>query len=241
MEKINAKIENIYCSFFKPQNEIKKVLIAIHGFAGDKESSVIEKVAISLTKKDILVLAFDLPGHGEDYEKLDLKECYDYIDRVIKYTISSYNRDISFFATSFGGYLLLNYLNNTKIKFNQIILRAPAIYMDQIFINKILKEHGYTVKDLNNKKIDLGFEKELIVDERFYNDLVKDKIHKVNNEYTYNIIQGKKDDIVNYKENEKFFKNNIKNYNLFYIEKADHRFKNPGEVETIVNIVNSII
>lgn len=214
MEKINAKIENIYCSFFKPQNEIKKVLIAIHGFAGDKESSTIEKIAISLTKKDILVIAFDLPGHGEDYEKLDLKECYDYIDRVIKYTISSYNRDISFFATSFGGYLLLNYLNNTKIKFNQIILRAPAIYMGQIFSNKILKEHGYTVKD---------------------------KILNVNNEYTYNIIEGKKDDIANYKENEKFFKNNIKNYNLFYIENADHRFKNQGEVETIVNIVNSII
>lgn len=241
MEQINSKINNVYCSFFMPKEEIKKVLIAIHGFAGDKESSVVRAIANKLTEKNILVVVFDLPSHGEDNTKLELKECYDYIDRVINHVISSYNNDISFFATSFGGYILLNYLNKTNMKFNNIILRAPAVFMDEILVNKILKEHGYTRNDLNDKKINLGFEKELIIDKQFYNDLLDNKIKDVNNEYFYNIIQGKKDDIVDYKKNEEFFKCKAKNYKFYYLDNAGHRFKNKGELEEIVNIVDSIM
>ncbi len=241
MEQIDSKINDIYCSFFMPKKEIKKVLITIHGFAGDKESSTIKEIAKKLTKGNTLVVAFDLPSHGEDNTKLELKECYDYLDRVIKHVISSYNNDISFFATSFGGYILLNYLNKTNIKFNKIILRAPAVFMDEILINNILKEHGYTKDDLNTKNINLGFEKELMIDKSFYNDLLNNKINNINNEYAYNIIQGKKDDVVDYKKNEEFFKGNAKNYRFFYMENADHRFKNKGELESIVNIVSSIM
>ena len=57
-----------------------------------------------------------------------------------------------------------------------------------------------------------------------------------------NIIQGKKDNIVDYKANEKFLKSHIKSpCEFFYFENADHRFKNPGELEKIVEITTKIL
>ena len=52
---------------FKP-NKVEKVIIACHGFGGDKESSAIELLAQKLIEKNIMVIAFDFPAHGESKE-----------------------------------------------------------------------------------------------------------------------------------------------------------------------------
>ncbi len=80
----NKKIENICCKYFYPTNKIEQVVIAVHGFAGDKDSSVIEAIAKELNQ-NTLVVAFDLPCHGEDNTDCTLKlsQCLHYLDVVI--------------------------------------------------------------------------------------------------------------------------------------------------------------
>ena len=58
--------------------EVEEIMIAIHGFAGDKESSAITAVANELNKQKIGVIALDLPGHGVsevDGDYLTLDNC----------------------------------------------------------------------------------------------------------------------------------------------------------------------
>lgn len=56
------------------------------------------------------------------------------------------------------------------------------------------------------------------------------------------IIQGKKDDIVDFDVNERFFLNYNKKQNHFFcFEDADHRFKKSGELEKIIAITETFL
>lgn len=242
MSVVNKKMKDIYCKFFCPHNEVKNVIIAIHGFAGDKDSSVIEAFAKKFDNTT-LVVSFDLPCHGEDkMNKLDLYECLNYLSTIIEYIEEQYRElPISIFATSFGAYLFLNYLKNTKYVFNNIVLRAPAIFMDKVLINSILKDHNISLNDLSSNGVNLGYSKEIFVDKKFVQDLKNNSLKNCIYSQHINIIQGDRDEVVNVKENESFYKSNFKDYTLYYIKGADHRFKKQGELEQILSIVASIM
>lgn len=239
----NKKIENINCKVFYPENEIKQVLIAVHGFAGDCESSVISAVA-SLLGDNTLTLAFDLPCHGGDKTTgtLRLENCFEYLDKVTSYVKQKYKDvPISFFATSFGAYLLLNHLNHDKYNYLHIILRSPAIFMDEVLENNILPCHDLTIDDLMQNPQNLGFEKELIIDIAFLQELKSNSLKDAKFGIHIDVIQGDQDDVVSIVDNDKFFKSNCSDYNIYYIKGADHRFKKPGELEQILKIVKDIM
>ena len=226
--------------------EFDKVIIAVHGFSGDSDSSVIKAIAKDLTNHRCMVITYDLPKHGknDNTEILNLKECLDSIKNIDKYVKDNYRgKKICWFATSFGGYLLLNFLNDNEYKYDKVILRSPAINMDKVIGSVILPLHGYTLEDLTKSAINLGHEQQLLVDYTFYNDLKENRlIEKYINKNYLSVIQGKRDDIVNYLDNEKFFETTCKDsYHIYYFEEADHRFKKPGELEKIVEITRKII
>ena len=114
--------------------EVEEIMIAIHGFAGDKESSAITAVANELNKQKIGVIALDLPGHGVsevDGDYLTLDNCLDDIKRVEEYVKNEYkNVKVDIFATSFGAYLTLLLLTKHGNDYNKIVLRCPAVKMD---------------------------------------------------------------------------------------------------------------
>ncbi len=242
MNIVNKRIEKIYCKYFYPNNEIENIIIAIHGFAGDKDSSVIEALAKEFDKTT-LVISFDLPCHGKDETtNLDLSKCLCYLSKIIEHIEKDYGKlPISVFATSFGAYLFLNYLKNTKNNFNNIILRAPAIFMDKVLENSILRDHKISLDELLMHNVNLGYNKNILVDKKFLQDLKNNNLWHCEYYQHINIIQGDKDDIVDIKKNEKFYKSNFKDYSLFYIKGADHRFKKQGELEQILAIVKNII
>ena len=66
MKIIDLKIENHSARIYEPENQPKEVLIAVHGFAGDKDSSVIIAVAEDLANYGIATISFELPNHGAD-------------------------------------------------------------------------------------------------------------------------------------------------------------------------------
>lgn len=220
----------------------KQILICIHGFNGDSKSSVISALKDELSNDNIEVLTFDLPCHGEDKTtNLKLIDCQNKLSNFVNSIIQNNDCPISFFATSFGAYLLLNYLNTSQYKFDKIILRCPAVFMDKVLYNKILPMNNLSYNDLKDNEINIGLNRTMFIDNNFVKELENSQIKNINNNYFYNIIQGKKDDIVDYKENELFFNNLSLHHKFYYFENANHRFKNKGELEKIIEITKNIL
>lgn len=242
----NTKIKNLHTTLYFPDEEIKEVLIAIHGFAGDKESSVITSLAKELSNNGFCTIAFDLPSHGKNSATiLDFKECLDAVKNIESYVIKKFNVPLSIFATSFGAFLLINHLKNSKESYKKIILRAPAVNMDKTLKKVILPAHKYSIKALKQKVLNVGFEQPLLIDYKFYNDLKEynlDKNYKnADNRYFF-VLHGLKDDVVLFKDMKKFFEKKCKeHYKIFEFKNADHRFKNAGELEEIIKITKEIL
>ncbi len=237
------KIKNIHCKLFLPKDKVKNILVAIHGFAGDKESSVIKAIAENLNETTF-VIAFDLPCHGKDEEKSELRlnNCINYLKNILNFIKNQYkNIPISLFATSFGAFISLNYLKSHNEQFRHIILRAPAIFMDEVLTTSILKDHNISLNQFLKQGGNLGFQKEIIVGKNFLQDLKDNSLASHKFSQQIDIIQGDKDDVVDVKKNEAFFYSNFVNFSLHYIKDADHRFKNPTDISNIIKIVKNIL
>ena len=223
---------------YKP-TKIEKVIIACHGFGGDKESSAIELLAQKLIKENILVIAFDFPAHGESKangKEFIIENCMNDLISVEEYIKTEYpHTPIGIFATSFGAYIALLKINKYENNYFSVVLRAPAICMDEIFINSILRENieqfkqrGYTI---------LGYEKELIISYKYYEDLINNKLFNMyNKNEDLLIIQGTNDDMAPIEDSIKFIKNKNTKGRIEKIIGADHRMKKDGELEKAINI-----
>ena len=244
---INSSKENynIFCDLYLPDNKnIKKVIIACHGFGGDKKSSAIIALAKSLTNFYIGVVAFDFPGHGiskADGYYYTVENCISDIDDVEQYIKNSFkNIEVGFFATSFGAYVTLLKINKSNDIYNSVVLRCPAIDMRKVFENNILK---MPINEfLENGKCTLGFERKIIITKEYYDGLVKNDIFKIYNKNNkILIIHGTEDITAPINDSIKFqnmFENNVK---LYEIKGADHRFKKPGELDKVISISTKYI
>ena len=127
MDIKNEVYKDLHVRTFLPDDEIHKVIIAVHGFAGDKDSSVIYEIAKEMTLNKCVVVTFDLPNHGENESStcLSLASCFQALTDIDLLVKERYiDKEISYFATSFGGYLLLNLLSSNDYKYAKIILRV---------------------------------------------------------------------------------------------------------------------
>lgn len=236
---------DIYCNLFLPdridENSIDKLVIACHGFGGDKESSAILLLAQSITLKGFSVIALDFPGHGESKdngEEFLVKNCINDINDVETYYKNiNDNMDINFFGTSYGAYAILLKLNSSNREYNSIVLRCPAIRMKDIFEKSIL--NGNIEEIIKNKYVILGYERKMKVTLKYYNELKENNIfniYKSNNKIL--IIHGTQDDVAPLKDVIDF-KNKFKDQIILKtIEGADHRFKKAGEIEKVIKIAN---
>ena len=247
---INSSKNNykISCYEFLPENvdnvDIKNVIIACHGFCGDKDSSVIQELANSLEKYNYCVITLDFPGHGKsetDGEYFTLENCVNDFNDVEKYVMDNFkNAEIGLFASSYGAYVVLEKLRNSSNVYNKIVFRCPAINMQKTFEDSILKEN----KDIFIKQGELlvGFRRMLNVKLKFYDELKKnDYINNYNLKNNILIIHGTEDDMAPIKYSIQFenkFKDKVK---LVKIEGADHRFKKPGEIEKVIQIATDYI
>lgn len=245
MEK-HILINNLHSNLYLPNNSTpKEIVVGIHGFSGDKESSVLIKLSKHLNENNIALVTFDLPCHGENDNSnpLILQDCFDSIRNIFDFVKNNFkNIPISTFATSFGGYLLLNHLSKNEEKLNKVILRAPAIHMSEVLENVIFPFNNLSAKKIESP-VNLGFEKQLIINKQFLENLRENNLEYLpeTNDFLY-ILQGKQDDIVNPELNEKFFKMHYPNRHQFiWFENADHRFKKPGELEKIISETLSIL
>ena len=132
----DVKIKDVFCRIYRPNTKPTEVVIMVHGFAGDKESSVICALGEELSNSGIQVVSFDLPCHGADVknEYVNATDCMLALTKVVNYVEEEFDTlKISFFATSFGGYLLLNFLSkpdfiNYEMHSAPLKSKLPVIY-----------------------------------------------------------------------------------------------------------------
>ncbi|MBR5280769.1 MAG: alpha/beta fold hydrolase [Clostridia bacterium] len=233
----------IMCKMFVPVNcEVQTVIIGVHGFAGDKESSMLHKLAEGVVESSGSVLiCFDFPAHGEspvNELEFTVENCKKDLLAVAEYITELYpDTQKNIFATSFGGYIsLLCYDMLADFKF---LLRAPAIKMPDLLLNNVLKISENTFR--SKRFIDCGYERKIRLSYSFYTEL-QEQEDLFNKDFrkTIYLFQGDRDDIVPL-EVVSTFVNNNKNTELIVIPGADHRFKNAGEIETIVAKTKQIL
>lgn len=239
------KIQNLSTKIYFPDKKPDKIVIGVHGFSGDKESSVLIALGKALTAQGVALVTFDLPCHGENISSspLRLSDCVNSLGYIFKYVRETYKDvPISLFATSFGAYLSLLYLNEYHESLDKIILRAPAIYMEKVLSDVLLPFNNLSADKLNSP-VPFGYGKTFLLDSEFLNELANNNLEntKTINNFLY-ILQGKQDDIVNPDDNSKFFNKFYPNqHKIIYFKNADHRFKNPGELERIISETLNIL
>ena len=226
-------------------NNCKTIVIAMHGFAGDKASGCIKLLEDRLKQMNVGLIKFDWPGHGEsetngDY--LTIYNCLSDLNSIVKHIEKNNNNcNLVAFSTSFGGYLTLLYNYYNPNVFNHIILRSPAIKMYDVLENNILTDQ-MKLELRKNGYFHYGFERILKVSLEFINELRDENIFKLYSDRNLNyisIIHGTDDDVVPISDSELF--SNIHNCNIYPIKGADHRYKKNGELDEVIKIATDII
>ena len=240
MRKFEIQSENGYaisCMEWLPDGEHDGTVICLHGFGGDKYSSVIAALAASLTKKKKRVLAFDWPAHGDSRaadRDLTVENCIRDLHLVYRRCRqSAADQPISCFATSFGGYLAMIYRQQFPDDFSRIMLRSPALAMPEILISFMTEEERRAFD--RGEKRNFGFHRPLLLDRSFYEDLKAYRPLSYEKEDLNGrvfIIHGDRDDVVPLDDSIMFSEKN--QIELYVVKGADHRYKHPGELEQIV-------
>lgn len=218
--KDNIECENIEYNIYnlkKDKNDVKKILLACHGFDSSKDSSTIRKLAEDFEKTDVPIVSFNWAGHGSNSESLTIKNCiniFKNIERQIMYEFP--NAKIFLYGSSFGAYMILlllrnNIISKQNIKYPHIFLKSPAIKMNEIFKEKLIEEkieeykkRGYTIKNRN---------KRMIIPYQFYEELNEHKIEDqnfINLNQNIIIFHGTKDEIASINDSKKLECDNIK-------------------------------
>lgn len=249
MRKNNLNIEginnyNISATYYEPNTSPSEIIVACHGFGGDKESSAIIELANRVSSYNIGLICFDFPGHGQsevNADQLSVNNCINDIISVENYIKSDFKDiPISIFATSFGAYITLLKIFKYQTQYKHIILRAPAIKMDEIFKNNLIRENMNNYKERGFTQ--LGFERKMDVPYSFYKDLLDNNIFDLyNNSQKILIIQGTEDDIAPISDTYEFIKLDSNNLSLSPIEGADHRMKKEGELEKAIQYTTDYI
>lgn len=215
------------------------IFVFCHGFCSGKGSNSIKIVANKLLEYGIPSISFDFPGHMDSVQgtdKLKVEVCISYINSIIDYVKKSYGESIkiSFFAISFGAYILLNKLIGDDENYDNIILRSPAFNMKDVFVNSLLKESFEKYK--KNGRAKAGFGGKIEVPYSFYEDL---KNHNLYDSYHENkrilVIQGSLDDTAPIEETYKFI-DGKEEIELIEMKNMKHHME-PEEIEILTNIM----
>ena len=231
-------------------------LLCLHGFAGDKYSTVIEAVAKDRCRAGFRCVTFDWPGHGDstaDSSMLTIENCLADLDAVVKHLrpaaaaapSGGTSAPLFCFATSFGGYLAtLDYRRHPE-HFARILLRSPALRMGKVLRSFLDEDHMRRFQ--GGEALNFGFDRPLFLHYDFLEDLetpdhdafrALDGIGCGPASALIAIIHGDADDVVPVTDSLRFAEDN--HLPIRIVKGADHRYKKPGELEQIIDFAAEI-
>ncbi len=218
------------------------ILLCLHGFCGDKNSSVIAELMKCLNPYGIGVVTFDWPAHGASTakdEELTVENCLSDIDTILQYIRREYSLPLSCFATSFGGYLATLYRNAHSGVFQKTVLRSPALKMPQIFLELLSEEER--MRFLKGEAITVGFERKIQLKLPFYESLRANRAFDAPVEYPGQvlILQGDQDDVVRPADTALYAERS--SIRLEWFRGSDHRYKKQGDLQRIVELTREFL
>lgn len=239
---IHDDANNIRCLLYSGDGETRRVVVYCNGFAGNKATRSAARFAEYMLPKykDMAVLCFDWPCHGEDVrKKLSLADCDSYLRSVIKYANDALHADSVYcYATSFGAYLSLKYCAENGSPFRMIALRAPAVKMYGVMCSLLTDEDFAQLK--KGKEVPVGFDRKIAVGPAFLEELKKSDITA--NDYsniadTVLIMHGTDDEVAPFESSRLFAEQN----KIDFIEfpKADHRFSNQKQMTEAIQYIEA--
>ncbi|MBQ7800701.1 MAG: alpha/beta hydrolase [Oscillospiraceae bacterium] len=227
------------CKIYEPgYGEITRVVIGVHGFGGDKDSSVIAAIGEEMGFYKTATVSFDFPGHGDSpmpARTLNLKSATDSLMTAVELARRIFPRaeEWCVFATSYGAYVTLLAMDELKEKLGHIklALRAPAVRMAETFLTMArLSEEQF----LKKGRVVCGYDRMMEVPYSFYEELATHNA-MANYDMPMMILQGDRDDIV-LPHDVEFFRLLNEQSKLVLFPGTDHRFKGEGELDMIVDL-----
>ncbi|MBP3852546.1 MAG: alpha/beta fold hydrolase [Erysipelotrichaceae bacterium] len=232
----------IDCKMYVPDHgKSHHIVLGVHGFAGDKESSALYALAKELTKKQGQLVCFDWPGHGKspvDGQSLTVDNCIKDLKHMLAYCRNQFPSQKKYvFATSFGGYITLlckdTLMRGDTMEF-QTVLRAPAVTMPQLFLSLAGLKDARQYRALGSIQCGFPGQRELWVPYVFFEQLQQHDVFKLDyTKQSFLVIHGKKDVTVPYEDVRKFCQER-RSMKLYSISGADHRFKEEGQIQEVV-------
>ena len=231
-------------------------LLCLHGFAGDKYSTVIEAVAKDRCRAGFRYVTFDWPGHGDstaDSSMLTIENCLADLDAVVKHLrpaaaavpSGGTPAPLFCFATSFGGYLAMLDSRRHPEHFDRILLRSPALRMGKVLRSFLEEDHMRRFQ--GGEALNFGFDRPLFLHYDFLTDLElpdHDAFRPLGGigcgpaSAPVAIIHGDADDVVPVTDSLRFAEDN--DLPIRIVKGADHRYKKPGELEQIIDFAAEI-
>lgn len=214
----------------------REIILACHGFCGDKYSSVIEKLCEKANGRGCGLICFDFPGHGMSPVYGDcftIENCIHDLYAVHRYALEKYPESkIYLYGMSFGGFISLLYLSTFETDIKKAFLRSPALDLKERFKELVadqmenLQTKGYIIK---------GYERLIKVTKQFFEETQKidlysmtDKIHT-----KLTIIHGDADTSVPVEDSIRYAQ--ISGCILKIVPGADHRYKKDGELDIVID------
>ena len=231
------------------EENVKNVIIGVHGFTGSKEGDNISLLSSELEKEgNNLVLTGDFPMHGTSNAKkgkLTVENCVADLSDIVKYGKINYpDANFFLFANSFGSYVSFLYLSQHDDCFKAAILRAPGINMKKVFYEKIFPNKGLTLYDFFQNGM-YAQKKKIFIDKNFINEVEGKNVFEIfKNQYKTPIFiyQGTADALMDSKEISSLVEQNPINMRLEFIEGAWHHMEGePAKyvVDQTINIIKS--
>lgn len=219
----------------------RDIIVICHGFGGDKDNDITKIISKIITDNEIGVVAFDFPIHGESKASIDeltVKNCISDINTIRQFIKMNFpEKDISLFASSFGGYIAINSFLEGNDYYKYVILRSPAVNMKDVLTNCLLKERFEEYQ--KNGVARMGRNGKLKVPYSFYESLKEhDILNKFDNlKQRMLIFHGADDDTALIEDTERFTELNVNVTRLIEIPNENHKMK----IENIEKIINYII
>ncbi|MBQ8237208.1 MAG: alpha/beta hydrolase [Oscillospiraceae bacterium] len=215
-----------------------RVLIAVHGFGGDMQSSVIGAIAEEMGFYNTHTIAFDFPAHGESpmhARDLTLDNCIGCLNTVVDYAVARWPQagEYAVLASSFGAYIALLAIDDLKEKLGRfkMVLRCPAVRMNKTFL-KIARTDAEGL--MKKGRIICGYERKMELGYDFFEQLQANNA-VADHDMPMLILQGDRDELIDLEDTEFFRLLNSKSC-LVMIPGATHRFNHEGELDMIVDL-----
>ncbi len=217
-------------------DKAKGTVLAVHGFAGSKESAAIEGLASLVCPKGLNVLTYDLPAHGvraEPAEQLAAERCIGEMLTVERYISQQLGGEMYAFATSFGGMCLLHRLEQAEDSFKRIVLRVPAVNMAKSLVTiTTMTDRGFSMAKAEEQGFVIRMAKEYRIPYRFYEQLLQ--CHCLRESVRWNderilTVYAERDELVAIADTKEFLRLNPRIHSLC-IRGAGHRMQNSAHL-----------